>query len=606
MESLMTRYYVRADGDDTASGTSDAAAWKSITQVRTALANKTVRNGDMLLFRKGDKFPGVIGALQQSGVPVQDNKLVIGAYGVGARPVIDSAKVCNTPGGWTLDSTNVWKIDLSATGIAAGAFTGNVNSNSVNTGFIKVNGVRYGNKKSTKAALAQQWDFFDEGTTGQYLYVYSTDVPTNLAADIRVAVSSTAITVANSVRIIGLHLMDVAGHGIRGDGSALDVGIYGNRIEGVGGSYLSNTTRYGNGIEAWVGSERWEVRGNQISDTYDVAMTMQGPITSSGAQGWKDCHWQHNEVWDCNQAFEVWSTVAADAVATAYGWVRCSYRHNTSFNAGNSWAYPYQAAGLGTHLLTYNFEAPADIDVAHNTFVGAKDNYYFRNTGDFKPAAGYKMRNNDIFLAPGTKVSRNQPQTIENAASWVADTQHDLDSRFYILPQQLNTLDDLQAFLAENAGYARGQLAALRDEVARSEADRAMLGSTIALTASTVTLTPTPGFWEVNPAYGPVTATLVGNQVFLSGAIRRLSTASSLSLTSSAVSVLTGLPASMQPTSRRKAGLWLLPSGADSSRVPGFIDQASAQNFIQVGAVATQTMTAGSGTIVFDGISYQI
>lgn len=603
----MTNYYVRADGNDSAAGTSDATAWKSITQVRTALANRVVRNGDALLFRRGDTFPGVIGALPP-GVSVQDAKLLIGAYGIGARPILDGAKVCNSAAGWTLDSSNIWKIDLSATGISSGSFTGNVNTPSVNVGFLKVNGTRYGNKKSSKADLSQQWDFFDEGATGQYLYVYSTANPTSIAADIRAAVSSTGISVASSCRLVGLHLRDYGGHGVRGDGSALDVGIYGCRIEGIGGAYLSNTTRFGNGIEAWVGSRNWEVRGNEISDVFDTAMTMQGPIRSATAyQGWENCHWLHNTVWDSMQALEVWSTVDADAAATAVGWVKCSYRHNLSINIGNGWASPFKRAGLGTHLLTYSFESPADIDLSHNTFFGARDSYYYRNTGDLKPAAGYKMHDNTVLLAPGTRVSFSQTTTIENASDWVADTQHDFGTRFYVVPSGLTSLDDVQAYLASNMGFVRGEVASLQDEMRRSVSDRVMLGTFAPITSQTFTLTPLANFWEVHPNYGPVTATLVGNTVFLSGAIRRMSTASSANFSAGVANAVAGtLPASMIPTFRRRSALWVSPNGSEAGRVAGFVDQGPGQGAINIATVAASTLTAGSAFIVFDGVSYQL
>jgi hypothetical protein len=602
----VTRYYVRADGDDSALGTSDATAWKSIAKVRSVLASSAVGQGDMVLFRSGDKFPGVIGGLPTK--PVAATPLIIARYAPGDLPALDGSKVLNTAAGWVQDGPTVWKIDLSASGIAAGAFTGNVNTNSANTGFLEVDGVRFGAKKSSKAQLSTLWDFYDEGATGQYLYVYATARPTTLAADIRAAVSSTGITLTSSVRIAGLHLRNYGGHGLRGDGTAKDVGIYGCRIEGIGGAYLSNTTRFGNGIEAWIGSEDWDVRGCEIAEVYDTATTMQGPASLPSNLGWKNVHFRYNTIRNCTQAFEIWSTMPADVAGAAYGWVRCSFQHNVSENAGGGWGQKYRPdTEVATHLLTYSCETPVDVIVAHNTFRGSTGVYYFRNTGDYRPAPGYQMYDNRVLLKPGQKLHYQASYTIEQSAEWTAWLGQDSSSRFLVLPSALNGPDDVTALLAAEITNAQGRLALLTSAMERNQAERAVSDGAPSLSAQTFTLSPAVGFWEYHPDYGKLTATIIGDRLYLDGALRRAGGAASLQMAAGSYYAVASLPTGVVTTVLRKPSVALLPNGADSGRVPGFLYQlTSVTPALQVGSASAVTMLAGSGTIVFDGASFKI
>lgn len=86
-----TVFYVRADGDDAAAGTSDATAWATLGQVEHAGKVGTIGPGDSVLFRKGDTFVGTLtwdnyyggsGATGAAGLP-----LTFASYGQGAKPV---------------------------------------------------------------------------------------------------------------------------------------------------------------------------------------------------------------------------------------------------------------------------------------------------------------------------------------------------------------------------------------------------------------------------------------------------------------------------------------------------------------------------------------
>ena len=92
----MTIYYVRADGDDLKTGTSDAEAWQSLAKIRAVLASGAVKRGDTIRFRRGDTFPGSIGTIPAASPT--DAKLIIGGYGYGkSRPVLDGFKIREYP-----------------------------------------------------------------------------------------------------------------------------------------------------------------------------------------------------------------------------------------------------------------------------------------------------------------------------------------------------------------------------------------------------------------------------------------------------------------------------------------------------------------------------
>jgi hypothetical protein len=67
----------------------------------------------------------------------------------------------------------VYKVDLSN----SGNYTQYVptTGDRGNVGFIKVDGVIWGDKKSSKTQLTSQWDYYSDGAS--ILYIYSTTPP---------------------------------------------------------------------------------------------------------------------------------------------------------------------------------------------------------------------------------------------------------------------------------------------------------------------------------------------------------------------------------------------------------------------------------------------
>lgn len=79
--SAQTTYYVKNGGNDGAAGTSDEAAWATISKVNSV----SFSAGDSVLFNRGDKF---IGSITISNDGTASDHIVYGAYGSGNKPII--------------------------------------------------------------------------------------------------------------------------------------------------------------------------------------------------------------------------------------------------------------------------------------------------------------------------------------------------------------------------------------------------------------------------------------------------------------------------------------------------------------------------------------
>lgn len=466
---LMTTYYVSNSGSDSATGTSEDTAWATLLQVRSAFQAGTITTADEVLLKRGQEFYGSfhIAPTHASFNATSGPRLRIGTYGAGDRPKVNGYKILNTAAGWTDNGSGVWKIDLTTAGATAGAYTGNTYTTAVNTGFLKVNGAIKGAKKSTLAALTQPWDFMSDTT---YLYVKVTANPTTLATDIRAAVKIDAIAGKSCMEFVNLDFFGFGGNGYNGSGK--NVRIMGCAIHEIGGSSgddtNTDTTRYGNGIQAWIGSADATFYHNDIYDVYDTATTMQGGSTPALPE-WNNVHFRYNRIWNSNQSFEVWCDPKDGFTGT--GFVNTSFRYNICINAGHSWGDPIRpdTDGKATHLLIYGMNLPVDIKVTDNVFLSAKENYLYcaPSTNGGVPPAGYAMSKNLVLLAPGLKISYTDTHTIENHAAWTALRGKDTDSQFIILPSTPTGVPDALAqasgFAAFNAAQAKVLHHALND-----------------------------------------------------------------------------------------------------------------------------------------------
>ena len=105
---LATNYYVSMSGSDSNSGTSPAAAWRTVARAQQVVAS--LMPGDRVLFERGGVYNGQL-SLTKSGT--QALPIEVGDYGTGALPMISG----NIPvGGWVQHSGNIYKTPLTMGG----------------------------------------------------------------------------------------------------------------------------------------------------------------------------------------------------------------------------------------------------------------------------------------------------------------------------------------------------------------------------------------------------------------------------------------------------------------------------------------------------------
>ena len=98
-----TTFYVDAtNGSDANSGQVITAAWKTIDKVN----QQSFVSGDSILFRKGEIWSGKRLYIESISA-TQNNNVVFGAYGIGAKPIISS--VVPQSHNWVSASGNIWK-----------------------------------------------------------------------------------------------------------------------------------------------------------------------------------------------------------------------------------------------------------------------------------------------------------------------------------------------------------------------------------------------------------------------------------------------------------------------------------------------------------------
>ncbi|PNI09518.1 hypothetical protein CXX84_04500 [Arthrobacter sp. AFG7.2] len=410
-----TTRYVSVLGSDSNPGT-EASPWRSLRRIRAALGSGELGRGDSVLLKRGETF---FGTLYEPSLQGSKGVFTLGAYGTGPRPNVAGYKISKDA--WSRHTHHIWKLDITAN---SGQYTGNTAATSTNAGFLKVAGLIRGRKCPRPAELANQWDFCNDAT---FVYVLSSFNPGDGVA---IAIREDGLRPASNSLVEGIHIEGHGGHGIATGGSR-DIHIRDCFLENLGGSRLNpDGTRYGNGIEVWIGASDITIENNTIRECYDAAYTMQGTATAD-ARSWTDIHFRHNHVENCNQSFEMWS---AGQASKDSGHIRCTFSDNVCLDAGYSWAATIRpdTAGKGAHVMTYETALPMDVEVTGNQFIGARDSY-LHNSVDGRLPAGLDLHHNIIKLGPGKKTAYLNPETIEQSARWQSRTGQEHGSTFGVL-----------------------------------------------------------------------------------------------------------------------------------------------------------------------------
>ena len=155
-----TDYYISSSGDDSYNGTSTSTPWKTIAKINS----RTFSPGDFIFLKRGDTWR------EQLNIPSSGsagNPLTFGAYGTGAKPVINGADIIT---GWTNSAANIWWVN---------------SPNAVTTrAMVVIGGVIYTEATSLGALTSANKYFIDVAASPDRLYVYSTTDPGTRTAEI--------------------------------------------------------------------------------------------------------------------------------------------------------------------------------------------------------------------------------------------------------------------------------------------------------------------------------------------------------------------------------------------------------------------------------------
>ncbi|MFA5898143.1 MAG: hypothetical protein WC829_03405 [Hyphomicrobium sp.] len=459
----MTDYFVSSSaGNDTNTGLSHEQAFASITHVNTLLNNNTITRGDTVRFNRGDTFYGKLRPQSLTFTRAGDVRFMpYSVLDINTKPILSSYKLLNIEPGWTMHAVGVWKISLSDAnhGTTHTGYDG-AQGGETNIGFLKVDGMIYGAKKFTLGELSTAWDFYNDGAD---LYVKSSANPTTLADDIRAAPDGDGITVGSSQQIIGLKVVGSGGHGIAG--SSRRSYIYGNEITECGGSalvgYGDGTTRYGNGIQLWIGSKDSLIEYNMISEIYDAAYSIQGSESSitPNIPRLLNIHFRKNLIHHCAQSVEFWmSGTQIDGA----GFINCTVTDNVCLFAGGGRFTQFRPTFANhVHILTYGWDFPdSDLLIGGNVFYDATSAHMYSSL----PTPGLTRTGNIVMLRAGTKMMYQDADTIEDAEGWAVADGNDVGTIFGIIPDgEGMNVNDALAWLAESYSlpHSRRMLARL-------------------------------------------------------------------------------------------------------------------------------------------------
>ncbi|PCN49435.1 hypothetical protein Csp2054_00270 [Curtobacterium sp. 'Ferrero'] len=415
-------YYVSTSGtNDSYAGTTPATAWRTVDFVNDRMRAGQVQPGDKVLFKTGNSFDGGINAALL-GSTLDAETTTFGAWGDGPAPVFSAYK---TPSRWSSVGPSLWSVDLA---LGSGAWTGRQIADA-NVGFILVDGEPFGVRRPDPGALTSTWDF---SVVGSVLTVYCEQRPDLAAVSVKCAVNEILFRGGSATTVRGMAFSGTGSHGYQQRGVTGNVLVTGCSFDLIGGSFLDGVSRYGNGIEVFIGGNRATFSNNSISRVYDTATTIQGTQTST-EDGWSDITFANNTITDCTQSFEHWSQGTSGT-----GALRVAFTANTCRNAGGGWGWTARPdkAGKASHVLLYSTQLPMDIAITDNVFDSSRQCYlYVADTADTpggRPPAGFVADDNAITLASNQRIQYQNVLPVQYASSWTQQTGLERNSRFTV------------------------------------------------------------------------------------------------------------------------------------------------------------------------------
>lgn len=415
----MATYYISVSGCDSNDGLTPETPWKTIAKL-----NLSLKCGDTACFKRGDTFYGQIRAPKGNNTKTPTTYT---AYGDGTKPTVSQYKTARH-NAWEAYGDGIWRIDLTNTN----NIDGNVSELDTNVGFMKVDGSIKPRKFFELEKLEEQWDFYNDK---QYVYVKSQKNPSELANDIKFACNIICMPFSDNILVEDIIFIGSGSHGI--SGTVQKATVRNCEFHELGGSELTTHfrpgVRYGNGLECWTDSSEVLVENCRFSNTFDVAITMQG---NNVKRGWVNMTFRNNVIWNCQQGFEIWSNGELENT----GFQNCVFEGNVCIDTGYSWGYEVRGnKHCSAHLLIYQTECPlCDVTVRNNTFYNVKVAPIFKAGGLQAMPSDYKIVNNLFMIAPNQDIILRHNNTDEEYQVFyekIAKDNQIIESDFYISPK---------------------------------------------------------------------------------------------------------------------------------------------------------------------------
>ncbi|MDR2475739.1 MAG: hypothetical protein LBD45_07755, partial [Bacteroidales bacterium] len=242
---------------------------------------------------------------------------IVTSYGNGRKPLLCGFLKLTKKNRWkkVKNRPTVWRIDFSS----ENDFTGFHPSLSMNPEFAHDIGVIYDEKSNTihgrmlqsLDSLKNEWDFFTSDKTpsnSESIYPHELFLcHRNPNKETQLNFSSYAIGIYNltNCTVRNLAVKGFAHHGMAG---LRNTTVEFCEVDVIGGAIQPNYpawTRFGNGIECWIGNtanDNDTIRNCRISRTFDCGASIQG--ISVRMKNAKNIHFINNVFEHCRQAFE--------------------------------------------------------------------------------------------------------------------------------------------------------------------------------------------------------------------------------------------------------------------------------------------------------------
>lgn len=365
-------YYVSSSGNDSNSGLSTSLPWKTLAKVN----GSTFVPGDQILFERGDTFYGSL-TIGQSGT--SSSRIVYGAYGTGANPIITGLTEVTS---WTNLGSNIWE---STNAVSTLSTLEMVVINGVNTGMGRTPNTGYyyfqshsdnfhitsnnltGTPNWTGAELALTYNFYTSGRcpitnqsggtltftqpepfsiyadglkftiqndprtldvqnewyyspSTKKLKVYSTSQPTN----VRVASIENLITVGNNMNYITFDGISFVG----ANSKIFNLGAnHYNTIQSCNLSFAGRTAIYG----TYTSSSHLTVDHTTITESNNGGIGLASNPTTSY---WNNCKFTNNTITNSGMIYGATAKLisSTDGGGVAYGMSVLGHNHTFENN----------------------------------------------------------------------------------------------------------------------------------------------------------------------------------------------------------------------------------------------------------------------------------